>query len=152
MIHYMTTQGVGDAWVGNELRVLAQSGIPFRLSALNRPANTYFTSSDVAELDAATYYVYPLSTLSILGAIIAAPLRFGGRFFGALWNGLTGERESLRIRLLRLWHSRSRMGYTHVAARRPHHDIFPWCRLAAQKMILRRQSHDRSRLDRSDGH
>ncbi len=104
MIHYMTTQGVGDAWVGNELRVLAQSGIAFRLNALNRPANTYFIADDVAELDAATCYVYPLSTLKLLGAVLAAPFRFGSRFFCALWNALTGERESLRIRLLSLWH------------------------------------------------
>ena len=37
MIHYMTTRGVGDAWVGNELRIVAKAGIPVQLHALKRP-------------------------------------------------------------------------------------------------------------------
>ncbi len=32
-IHYMTTIGVGDAWVGNELRVVSRAGVPFVLHA-----------------------------------------------------------------------------------------------------------------------
>ncbi len=37
--------------MGNELRGLAQRGIPFSLHALRRPETTYFESPDVAALD-----------------------------------------------------------------------------------------------------
>lgn len=104
MIHYMTTQGVGDAWVGNELRIVKTAGIPVHLHALNRPQATYFSASDIAELDQATKYIYPLSKAQALTAFIAAPSRFGGRFWAALWNALTSQRESARVRLVGLWH------------------------------------------------
>ena len=67
MIHYMTTQGVGDAWVGNELRVVTAAGIPVRLHALNRPQSTYFTAPDIDALNRATNVIYPLSPLRALG-------------------------------------------------------------------------------------
>ncbi len=104
MIHYMTTQGVGDAWVGNELRVVARSGIPTRLHALNRPKATYFSSDDIAEMNAATQVIYPVSVGQALAALMAAPGRFGGPFWSALWNAVTGPRESLRIRVTAIWH------------------------------------------------
>lgn len=104
MIHYMTTQGVGDAWVGNELRVVRKADIPFALHALNRPQSTYFTSGDVAALEADTAYIYPLSSGAALAAVIAGPGRFGGRFWAALGNALFGEREDIRTRLTGIWH------------------------------------------------
>jgi colanic acid/amylovoran biosynthesis glycosyltransferase len=103
-IHYMTTIGVGDAWVGNELRVVSRAGIPFVLHALMRPAQTYFSSDDIAAIARDTRVIYPLSKPAAAAAVLAAPFRFGGRFFGALWNALTGERESLRIRAVGMWH------------------------------------------------
>lgn len=104
MIHYMTTQGVGDAWVGNELRVVAKAGIPVQLHALNQPQSTYFTAPEIDAMNTATQVIYPLSPIRVALAVLAAPVRFGGRAFGALWNALTGERESLKIRLTGLWH------------------------------------------------
>jgi glycosyltransferase involved in cell wall biosynthesis len=104
MIHYMTTMGVGDAWVGNELRVVSRAGIPFVLHALNRPAQTYFASEDIAAIGRATRVLYPLPKGGAALDILAAPLRFRGRFFAALWNALTGERESARVRIVGLWH------------------------------------------------
>ena len=105
MIHYMTTQGVGDAWVGNELRVVTKAGIPVRLHALNRPQSTYFTAPDIDAMNRATNVIYPLPPWRAALAALAAPVRFGlRRAFGALWNALTGERESLKIRLTGLWH------------------------------------------------
>jgi colanic acid/amylovoran biosynthesis glycosyltransferase len=103
-IHYMTTIGVGDAWVGNELRVVSRAGIPFVLHALNRPAQTYFSSDDISAINRGTRVIYPLPKSRAAAAVLAAPFRFGGRFFGALWNALTGERESARIRAVGLWH------------------------------------------------
>jgi glycosyltransferase involved in cell wall biosynthesis len=104
MIHYMTTQGVGDAWVGNELRIVAKAGIPFRLHALNRPKSTYFSSDDVAAMERDTNYIYPLGKRAALLALLAGPLRFRGRFFAAMGNALFGKRESLRNRAVGLWH------------------------------------------------
>jgi len=104
MIHYMSTNGVGDAWVGNELRVVKSRGIPFALNALNPPKQSYFSAPDIAEMARETHQIYPLSKTAALAAFLAGPLRFGGRFWGALWNALTGRRESLRNRAVGLWH------------------------------------------------
>ena len=100
----MTIQGVGDAWVGNELRVMRAAGIPVVLHALRKPEKTYFTAPDIAELNAATRAIYPLSKGQAVAAVLAAPFRFGTRFWGALGNALFGPRESLRVRALGLWH------------------------------------------------
>lgn len=104
MIHYMTIQGVGDAWVGNELRAVRAAGIPVGLHALRHPEKTFFSSDDIAELGRATRAIYPLSRRRALTALLAAPARFGARFWGALGNALFAPRESLRIRALGLWH------------------------------------------------
>lgn len=104
MIHYMTTIGVGDAWVGNELRVVARNDVPFKLHALTKPEKTYFSSPDIAAMNDATNALYPISTGRALAALFAAPGRFGDRFWGAFWNALTGPRESFRIRAVGVWH------------------------------------------------
>ena len=72
MIHYMTIQGVGDAWVGNELRVVRGANIPIVLHALRRPQKTSFTSQDIAALDRQTRAIYPLSKGRALAALLAA--------------------------------------------------------------------------------
>ncbi len=100
----MTPQGVGDAWVGNELRIVRKAGLPFALHGLNRPGSTYFTSPDVAALEQETAYLYPLSVRAALWAVLAAPRRFGWRSFAALGNALFGPREDLRTRVTGLWH------------------------------------------------
>jgi len=104
MIHYMTTIGVGDAWVANELRVVADAKIPFKLHALMKPQKTFFLSDDIDRMGRETNVLYPLGVSGVLPGFLAAPFRFKTRFWGALWNALTGERESLRIRLAGIWH------------------------------------------------
>lgn len=104
MIHYMTTIGVGDAWVGNELRIVKQTGIPFALHALNTPAKTFFSSEDIAQMGRVTQVLYPVSKGQLALDVLAAPVRFKGRFFGALWNALTGKRESAKVRATAFWH------------------------------------------------
>ncbi len=104
MIHYMTVQGVSDVWVASELRALSRHGIPFELHSLRDTGQSYFMSDDVAQLAARTHFVYPLPPVRMVVDVIAAPFRFGGRFFGALWNALTGPRESARTRLVGIWH------------------------------------------------
>ncbi len=103
-IHYMTPKGVGDAWVGNELRVVQNSGIPVVLHALNRPEQTYFSAPDIAAMDKATRALYPVGFAKLAGAVLAAPFRFGARFWAALGEALTGPRESPRNRIVGLWH------------------------------------------------
>ena len=60
MIHYITSTGVGNAWVGNELMSLADNGIPFRLHSLHQPTSTFFKSERVAGIAQQTNYIYPL--------------------------------------------------------------------------------------------
>ncbi len=104
MIHYMTIRGIADAWVANELRVVSRHGIPFELHALQRSGQNYFTSEDVARMGSETHFLYPLPPVRAALDLAAAPFRFGGRFGAALWNALTGPRESVRNRVVGLWH------------------------------------------------
>jgi glycosyltransferase involved in cell wall biosynthesis len=104
MIHYMTTNGLGTAWVGNELRVVMRENVPFRLHALFRAPIEYFESDDIMELAKGTNYLYPLNSLSFILSILVAPFRFRSRFLSALWNALTGPRENLMVRAKGCWH------------------------------------------------
>jgi len=104
MIHYMTTHGVGNSWVGQELRGLVSGRVPFVIHTLSKPATTYFEAEDVARMDRSTHALYPLPVAGSLRSAVAAPFHFRKRFGGALWNALTGQRESARTRALGLWH------------------------------------------------
>jgi glycosyltransferase involved in cell wall biosynthesis len=104
MIHYMTVRGVAAPWVGNELRVVGRNGIPFTLHALSRSPEIHFKSEDVARISRETRYIYPIPVVRAALNILVAPVRFRARFFAALWNALTGERESVRSRLVGIVH------------------------------------------------
>lgn len=104
VIHYITTNGIGNAWVGNELRCVEEAGIPFRLHALYRDSQNFFASEWAERLERSTNYLYPLRPLALTTAVAMAPFRFGGRFWAALGNALFGERESLRNRLKGIAH------------------------------------------------
>jgi colanic acid/amylovoran biosynthesis glycosyltransferase len=104
MIHYITTRGIGDAWVGNELRVVRGAGIPFVLHALRRPEATFFSADWAGEEQRQSRYLYPLPPAELAWAVAAAPWRFGGRFLAALGNALRGRRESFRGRIAGLAH------------------------------------------------
>jgi len=100
----MSTNGVGNAWVGNELRVVARAKIPFKLHTLIRPPSNFFASEDVAAIERNTHALYPLPVLGSAASALLAPLRFRRRFFEALWNAATGERESARVRAVGFVH------------------------------------------------
>ena len=104
MIHYISTQGVGQPWVANELRVVGQAGIPFVLHAMRAPQHDLFTSDWARRMDDETRVLYPLPALRVALAGLLAPIRFGGRFWSALGNALFSERESLKIRATLLVH------------------------------------------------
>lgn len=104
MIHYITSTGVGNAWVGNELMALADRGIPFRLHSLRKPATTFFKSDRVKQIAGQTNYLYPLSPWMLITSLLLAPFLFPRYFFPALWNSFFGRKESFSIRLKSIVH------------------------------------------------
>jgi len=100
----MTSNGLGNAWVGNELGVVTSAGIPVRLHALYAPASTFFESEDMQRIGREARYLYPLPPVGFALSVLLAPLLFGPRYFSALWNTLVGPRESFQIRLKTIWH------------------------------------------------
>ncbi|MDH5675448.1 MAG: glycosyltransferase [Myxococcales bacterium] len=104
MIHYMTSNGVGNAWVANELRAVAAEGLPVALHALRRPTDTFFKSEDIAAMDRSTNGLYPLPKARSVASFALAPIRFRQRFAQAAFNALAGEREGWRARLAGIWH------------------------------------------------
>lgn len=104
MIHYITTNGIGNAWVAAELQIMEQRGIPFALHSLRGPHQHFFGSDWAAGLNRATRLLYPLPIGGLLLSALLAPFLFGGRFFTALANALFGKRESVRARVAALAH------------------------------------------------
>lgn len=104
MIHYITTQGLGQPWVGTELNVVRTNGVPFVLHAMRRPQIDMFDSEWAAQLNRDTRFLYPLPVLGMTVTILMAPALFGGRFIAALANALFGRRESFRARVSVLAH------------------------------------------------
>ena len=104
MIHYITSTGVGNAWVGNELMALADRDIPFRLHSLHRPAATFFKSDRVKQISQQTNYIYPLGLWQVFASLLLAPFLFPRYFFPALWNSFFGRKESFSIRLKSIVH------------------------------------------------
>ena len=104
MIHYITNMGIGDPWVGNELRVVEQAGIPFILHAMRKPEGEYFVSPWAERLNRTTRLVYPISPFGIMLSVVAAPFLFRGRFLNALANAFFGKRENVRGRIAGIAH------------------------------------------------
>ncbi len=99
MIHYITTNGVGNAWVGNELRAVKKAGIPVVLHSLRKPDSTFFASQDIEQMNLDTRLIYPVSMFNIVISVFLAPFLFGRRFFNALINALFSRRETLLVRI-----------------------------------------------------
>jgi glycosyltransferase involved in cell wall biosynthesis len=104
MIHYVTTTGIGNAWVANELRIVQTAGVPFVLHGMRGPQQMFFKSDWAADLARGTRVIYPLPVWGTMAAVATAPWVHGRRFFAAAWNAMFGSRESLRTRLSCLAH------------------------------------------------
>lgn len=104
MIHYITTNGIGNAWVAAELEAMERKGIPFVLHSLHRPHQNFFGSDWAARLDRETRLLYPLSPAGFALSLLLAPWLFGLAFWAGLGNALFGPRESFAIRLKTLAH------------------------------------------------
>src|SRR5262249_15976219 len=104
VIHYLTPHGVGAPLVAQEVRHLKARGVSIRLHAMRPPDAHFFQSEWAAEIAPATLVIYPLRPRRAVLDVMAGPVRFGGRFFSALWNALCGEREPLRARVAGIVH------------------------------------------------
>lgn len=104
MIHYVTGNGIGNAWVANELHGLTRAGIPFALHSMRVPGSTYHLSDWATKIERATRLIYPVPLLGQILSLLMAPLLFRGRFYAGLYNALFGRREHMRARIATLAH------------------------------------------------
>jgi colanic acid/amylovoran biosynthesis glycosyltransferase len=104
VIHYITTNGIGNAWVAAELQVMEHKGIPFVLHSMRAPHQNFFGSEWASRLNARTRLLYPLPPASFAWSLLAAPFLFRGRFLAACLNALFGKRESFRARAASIAH------------------------------------------------
>lgn len=104
MIHYVTQNGIGNAWVANELSRVEAAGLPVALHAMRAPDKLLHDSPWAVEMNRRTELMYPLPLVAMFLSLLAAPFRFRGRFFAALWNAFFGRREHLRARLAGIAH------------------------------------------------
>ena len=104
MIHYVTQNGIGNAWVANELSRVEAAGVPFVLHAMRSPDKLFHASPWAERLNERTRVIYPLPMLGLALSLMLAPWLFRRRFAGALWNALFGDREHLRARAAGLAH------------------------------------------------
>jgi len=103
-ICYITTNGIGNAWVAAELKVLAEKGINIDLYSMRRPHQSFFGSDWANKISQQTECLYPLPILSFFFSILAAPFLFRARFFSGLCNALWSPRENIRARVAGLAH------------------------------------------------
>ena len=54
VIHYMTTNGIGNSWVANELHQLTRHRIPFKLHAMRSPGEHFHASQWALNMDKST--------------------------------------------------------------------------------------------------
>ncbi|MDC0004319.1 glycosyltransferase family 4 protein [Porticoccaceae bacterium] len=103
-ICYITTNGIGNAWVAAELKVMAEKGINIDLYSMRRPHQSFFGSDWANKISQQTECLYPLPILSFFFSMVAAPFLFRARFFSGLWNALWSPRENSRARVAGLAH------------------------------------------------
>ena len=99
MIHYITGNGIGNAWVANELFGVSRAGVPTVLHTMRRPESTFHLSEWAEQMERETRSIYPLPAIGFVVSILLAPFLFRGRFFSALANAIFGRREHFRARI-----------------------------------------------------
>lgn len=104
MIHYLTANGIGNAWVANELSRVDAGGVPFVLHAMRRPEKLLHGSEWAVRMNEGTTAIYPLPILGLIVSVLVAPVLFRSRFFAAFSNALFGKREHLRARVAGITH------------------------------------------------
>lgn len=104
VIHYITTNGIGNAWVAAELRVMEREGIPWVLHSMRSSGGHLYRSSWARDIERSTRLIYPLPSVATVLSILLAIAIFRGRFVCAFLNALFGKRESLRARIAGIAH------------------------------------------------
>lgn len=104
MIHYITSNGIGNAWVANELSRVDAAGIPFVLHSMRSPEKLLHGSDWALRINRQTVVIYPLPVVGTIVSMLMAPVLFRGRFSAALWNALFGKREHYRARIAGIAH------------------------------------------------
>lgn len=104
MIHYITSNGIGNAWVANELSRVEAGGVPYMLHTIRPPDKLLHGSDWAVKLNQRTVSIYPLPPIALLMSVLVAPVLFGSRFFAGLGNALFGKREHLRARVAGIAH------------------------------------------------
>lgn len=104
MIHYITSNGIGNAWVANELSRIDAARVPFALHAMRSPDKLLHSSEWALRMNRQTVVIYPLPVWEMILSVVLAPIMFRGRFLAALGNALFGQREHLRARVAGIAH------------------------------------------------
>ncbi len=103
-IVYITTNGIAQPWVGNELRVVGEKGVPYEIHSMRPAGPIHFKSEWAERIDRNTKILYPLPVIETAAAVLLGPFRFGRGYFRALRSALFGKREHLRARAACLFH------------------------------------------------
>ncbi len=98
MIHYVSTNGIGNAWVAEEFLAVRRAGIPCVLHSMRPPHQNFFGSEEARRVNAETRLLYPLPPLRLALSLLLAPLLFHVRFAACLGNALCAPRENRRAR------------------------------------------------------
>ncbi len=104
MILYITTNGIGNAWVAAELQVISSTDIPFELHSMRPPHQNFFGSEWADTLNKNTHLLYPIPFIRLMRSLFSAPFFFGKRFFQAKTNAVFGRRENFRARVAAFFH------------------------------------------------
>lgn len=126
MIHYITSNGIGNAWVANELGRVDAAGVPFVLHAMRRPDKLLHGSEWALRMNRQTAVIYPLPALGLLLSVLAAPILFRRHFFAALGNALFGKREHLRARIAGIAHFFVACHWARTVGTKPTHIHSQW--------------------------
>lgn len=103
-ICYITTNGIGNAWVAAELRIVKEAGAEVDLYSMRKPHQSFFSSGWANQINEETISIYPLPLVSFIASIVVSPFLFKGRFFSAFFNSLFSPRENLRARIAGIAH------------------------------------------------
>jgi hypothetical protein len=64
MIHYITSNGIGNAWVANELSRVDAARVPFVLHAMRSPDKLLHGSEWALRMNQQTMVIYPLAGIA----------------------------------------------------------------------------------------
>jgi hypothetical protein len=95
MIHYMTADGLSAPWVGNELRIVGEAGVPYALHTMRAPTKTNFGSAWAQAIaQGMRRPLYPLPVIELVRSVVAGPFVWGSVLCGAVQRGVWASRDA----------------------------------------------------------